>query len=179
MHSECNTRVKILGRLRRKKLKKLAVSKLGRKDGSIQKDGVTLDEMCSFLSEISNLEVSSTHVADAKSLKHFRSLVMDASTRKDVFLIVNFRRGGLNQSPPNMGHFVTIGGYDADSDFAYIFENAKSKYPSFWVPVENLYFAMHAEDHARGWLEVGANGAKLTPMAEEPKLIESPVNLLK
>jgi len=170
---------KDFGQITQKKLKKLAVSKLGRKDGSIQKDGVTLDEMSSFLSDVSNLEVAPTHFNDSKSLKHFRALIMDASARKDVFLIVNFQRGGLNQSPPEMGHFVTIGGFDADSDHVYIFENAKSKYPSFWVPIEDLYFAMNSQDNMRGWLEVGADGAKLTPKAPEPEVIKSPLALVE
>ena len=54
------------------------------------------------------------------------------------------------------GHFSPIAAYHPGSDSALVMDVAGHKSPWFWVPVSELYDAMHTRDgaHWRGWLLV-------------------------
>lgn len=99
--------------------------------------------------------------ASTVSVEDFRRAVMKCtSSRFDGVngsaMIVSYSRRKLNQTGD--GHFSPIGGYHPGKDMVLIMDVARFKYPPHWVPLSQLFCAMHAIDPAtnmsRGYLEV-------------------------
>lgn len=64
------------------------------------------------------------------------------------YLVVNFDRKVLEQTGD--GHFSVIAGYHERSDMVLLLETARFKYPSYWVPLSDLWKAMDSVDSTSG-----------------------------
>lgn len=71
-----------------------------------------------------------------------------------AFLVANFK--GVALGTKTGGHISPVGAYDAKTDSLLIVDVASHKNPWYWVPVSQLYQAMHTLDggHYRGYLVV-------------------------
>jgi hypothetical protein len=94
--------------------------------------------------------------ADSLSLDEFREIVERNLADPDDYLLVNYQREVLGQSP--VGHISPLAAYDLDTDRVLIMDTASYKYPPTWVPLPALYEAMNTTDsdsgRLRGFVEV-------------------------
>ncbi len=120
--------------------------------------GMTLGDLGGLLA--AHDVTAGVHYADSVSLDEFRGAVLRNLGDPNDFLLVNYQRAALGQTP--VGHISPLAAYDADSDRLLIMDTASYKYPPTWVPLPMLYEAMKTTDSAsgrlRGYVEVSAAG---------------------
>ncbi len=123
--------------------------------GEVQ-PGLTLAELKGIL-EVYDAQVD-LHYADSISedaVDGFRNDLREVLADSDRFLIVNFK--GKVIGSPAAGHISPLAAYDEQSDSVLVMDVAGHLNPWYWVPVIQLYGAMHTLDgtHHRGYLIVG------------------------
>jgi len=108
--------------------------------------------------------IAEVHFADGMSVDDFRAAVQRNLADPDDYLLVNYQRGTLGQTP--VGHISPLAAYDANTDRVLIMDTASYKYPPTWVPLPMLVEAMKTTDSSsgrmRGYIEVSAAG-RLSP----------------
>ena len=122
----------------------------------VRRLGLSLDEVA-CLARCNGTDVGLHRPGSEYGVESFRAHVVESTTREEgPVLIVNYSRRILGQTGD--GHFSPIGGYHARSDRVLLLDTARFKYPPHWVPVEQLFAAMQAQDDAtgltRGWLRI-------------------------
>ena len=104
--------------------------------------------------------VARLQFADAVSLDDFRAAVERNLSDPTDYMLVNYQRGVLGQTP--VGHISPLAAYDADTDRVLVMDTASYKYPPTWVPLAKLYEAMNTTDSSsgrtRGYVEVSSAG---------------------
>ncbi|KAJ1928430.1 hypothetical protein IWQ60_002042 [Tieghemiomyces parasiticus] len=102
------------------------------------------------------------------SLAQFRKDVRRVCAGTDEFMVVSFARKVLQQTGD--GHFSPIGAYHPETDSVLVLDTARFKYPSFFVPLETLYEALHPVDKttgkSRGYFLIRRALAKRSPLEE-------------
>jgi hypothetical protein len=90
----------------------------------------------------------------------FRTVVKQAMQDNDHYVLVNFY--GDAYGAPTRGHISPVAAYHQATDSVLILDVAGYKNPWYWVPVEQLYQAMHTKDgdNYRGYLVVSDTGDK-------------------
>lgn len=91
----------------------------------------------------------------------FRDVVRSNLAREGDYLLVNYQRSHLGQTP--MGHISPVAAYHEGTDRLLVLDVAAHKYPPTWVELETMWEAMHAPLNAntsttRGFLVVHADG---------------------
>lgn len=111
-------------------------------------EGIVMDKFVE-IATCHGLNVEMHRVHDSDDPSEFRSLV-DRMTQNDSegFLVSCFSRRSLGQT--GTGHFAPIGGYHRDRDLVFLFDTARFKYPSHWVPISHLWDGMSQVDPATG-----------------------------
>jgi len=99
--------------------------------------------------------------ASDSNVDAFRSAVRENLRREGDFLLVNYQRSELGQSP--MGHISPIAAYDETSDRLLVLDVAAHKYPPTWVETDAMWKAMRAPlnpdtDLTRGYVVVHGDG---------------------
>ncbi len=117
--------------------------------------GLTLLDLKGVL-ETYDINVS-MHYADAllpEGVAKFRAVVKQAMQDNDHYVLVNFN--GNAYGAPTKGHISPVAAYHDATDSVLILDVAGYKNPWYWVPVEQLYQAMHTKDgdNYRGYLVV-------------------------
>jgi glutathione gamma-glutamylcysteinyltransferase len=124
----------------------------------VRQRGLDVDEFA-CLARCNGAEVE-VHRADASTLESWRSALALAASGEAV-VVTAYDRGAMGQT--GSGHFSPIGGYHANRDLTLILDVARFKYPSHWVPAEQLWQAMKGVDPttglARGWLVIRPDAA--------------------
>ncbi|KAJ1930129.1 hypothetical protein IWQ60_000603 [Tieghemiomyces parasiticus] len=102
------------------------------------------------------------------SLAQFRKDVRRVCAGTDEFMVVSFARKVLQQTGD--GHFSPIGAYHPETDSVLVLDTARFKYPSFFVPLETLYEALHPVDKttgkSRGYFLIRRALPKKSPLEE-------------
>lgn len=83
-------------------------------------------------------------------LNSFRQLAIKAVSSYNQGIIVHFSRPSLHQA--GRGHFSPLAAYDQNSDRFLLMDVAPYKYPPVWVKTKELWQAMRAEGHRRGFI---------------------------
>lgn len=100
--------------------------------------------------------------AEDSTIDEFRRLAVENLRTAGNFVVVNYDRGKVGQSPT--GHISPISAYHAESDRFLILDVANYKYPPVWVKASALWAAMNTIDseskRTRGFVLVAASGAK-------------------
>lgn len=128
---------------------------------TIQKNGITLDQFW-CLAKCNGADACLIRT-DRSSENEFRRLVrMSTSCNNSnhlFYIVVNFDRKVLEQTGD--GHFSVIAGYNEKLDLVLLMETARFKYPSYWVPLSDLWRAMSSLDSTsgktRGFLTMRSN----------------------
>ena len=86
--------------------------------------------------------------------KKLRETAKRVLTEPSSFLVANFK--GVTLGAKTGGHISPIGAYDENSDSLLVLDVASHKNPWYWVPIGQLYQAMHTLDgsHYRGYVVV-------------------------
>jgi len=122
--------------------------------GTIQ-PGLTLAQLEGIL-EAYDARVA-IHYADTDSeddIADFRKDLKAVLADSERFLVVNFKGKALGT--PTNGHISPVAAYDEQTDSVLVLDVAGHRNPWYWVPVMDLYGAMHTLDgkHYRGYLVV-------------------------
>jgi hypothetical protein len=107
---------------------------------------MTLEQLAGLLSA-HGLVVDRFH-GENLSLAQFRLLLRRNLADPGDRLLVNYHRGGVGQE--GGGHIVPIAGYHAASDRVLLLDVARYRYPSAWVPLEDLWQAIRSLDRSSG-----------------------------
>ncbi len=100
--------------------------------------------------------------ASSIDLPRFRETARGNLARPGDFLLINYERAHVGQQ--QMGHISPVAAYHPPSDRLLILDVAAHKYPSAWVPLEDVWQAMRAPlnprtANTRGFVIVhGASG---------------------
>ncbi|PAA70519.1 hypothetical protein BOX15_Mlig000949g5, partial [Macrostomum lignano] len=121
----------------------------------VRKHGLTLAEFA-CLAGCNSLQVrrlvhpafDADPQADAAGLAEFEAAVRDCSRTDGCILVASYSRRALGQTGD--GHFAPIGGFHPDRQLVLIFDTARFKYPSHWVPLRQLWDALKLPDSATG-----------------------------
>ncbi|PAA70561.1 hypothetical protein BOX15_Mlig000949g1, partial [Macrostomum lignano] len=121
----------------------------------VRKHGLTLTEFA-CLAGCNSLQVrrlvhpafDADPQADAAGLAEFEATVRDCSRTDGCILVASYSRRALGQTGD--GHFAPIGGFHPDRQLVLIFDTARFKYPSHWVPLRQLWDALKLPDSATG-----------------------------
>ena len=121
--------------------------------------GMSLGEFA-HLMRAHGARVSVVYASDS-NVDTFRSTVRENLRREGDFLLVNYQRSELGQSP--MGHISPIAAYNETSDRLLVLDVAAHKYPPTWVETDAMWKAMRAPlnpntDITRGYLVVHGDG---------------------
>ena len=139
------------------KIKPRTVIELKNTDADASKidPGLTLLDLKGIL-ETYSIHVD-LHYADALpdvGVDRFRAAVKQAMQDNDHYVLVNFN--GKAYGAPTTGHISPVAAYHEATDSILILDVAGYKNPWYWVPVKQLYRAMHTKDkdNYRGYLVV-------------------------
>lgn len=87
----------------------------------------------------------------AVEIDEFRKdLIANERSARD-FIVVNFDQSYVMEDPVSVGHFASIGAYDAATDRVLILDPDKDWYEPYWVPASKLLDAMGKN---RGYLKI-------------------------
>lgn len=115
--------------------------------------GLTLQQLRGVLESYGARAVARhADLPEAEGMAAFRLVLKDTLGEPDRFLIVNYDSRAIGQA--GMGHISPVAAYDAASDSALVLDVSGHLNPWFWVPVRDLYLAMHTRDgeRFRGWV---------------------------
>lgn len=104
--------------------------------------GMTIDSLARMM-QCYGVEARVFH-AETSSLDEFRRLVSENLRTKGNFVVVNYDRARVGQSP--MGHISPISAYHEASDRLLVLDVASFKYPPTWVATAALWDAMNTID---------------------------------
>lgn len=126
---------------------------------AVRQAGIAMDELA-CLARCNGADARVERPSSA-GLQHFRDAVEKAArSASDLAVIAGYSRARLGQT--GSGHFSPIGGYHPAHDLVLLLDVARFKYPPHWVPLSDLYAAMHDDDPAtgrpRGWIELRRRG---------------------
>lgn len=121
--------------------------------------GLTLQQLRGVLEAYGTRAVA-THAAAAEAVgvAAFRAELRAVLGESERFMVINYDSRRIGQA--GGGHISPVAAYDTESDSALVMDVSGHLNPWFWVPVRDLYLAMHTLDgpNYRGWvvLEEGA-----------------------
>lgn len=118
--------------------------------------GLTLQQLKGVLEAYGAKAVAQHADADeAAGIPRFREALRAILGEPQQFLIVNYDSRKIGQA--GGGHISPLGAYDAESDSVLILDVSGQLNPWLWVPLRELYLAMHTLDgeRYRGWVIVG------------------------
>lgn len=100
--------------------------------------------------------------ASESDIGQFRDIVRSNLAREGDYLLVNYQRSHLGQTP--MGHISPVAAYHEGTDRLLVLDVAAHKYPPTWVELETMWEAMYAPlspktSTTRGFLVVHADQA--------------------
>ena len=84
------------------------------------------------------------YFAEGSSLDEFRRIAVENLRTKGNFVVVNYDRGGVGQTPT--GHISPLSAYHEASDRFLILDVASYKYPPVWVKASALWTALNTID---------------------------------
>lgn len=120
--------------------------------------GITLDTLGRLL-QCHGVDVRVVH-AESSTLDDFRRDAVENLKTQGNFVIVNYDRAAVGQTPG--GHISPVSAYHAASDRFLVLDVASYKYPPVWVKASALWPAMTTMDgqakRSRGYVLVGAKG---------------------
>ena len=118
--------------------------------------GLTLQQLKGVL-EAYGTQATTVHAAapEAEGVAVFREQLRRVLGEPNEFVIVNYDSRRIGQA--GGGHISPLGAYDADSDSVLVLDVSGHLNPWLWVPVRDLYLAMHTLDgeRYRGYVIVG------------------------
>lgn len=118
--------------------------------------GLSLQQLRGVL-EAYGTRVTAQHAdaPEAVGVSAFRQQVRQILGESEQFLIVNYDSSRIGQA--GGGHISPLAAYDDDSDSVLILDVSGHLNPWLWVPLRDLYLAMHTRDgeRYRGYLIVG------------------------
>lgn len=98
--------------------------------------------------------------AENSSIDEFRRLAVENLRTAGDFVVINYDRGKVGQSPT--GHISPLSAYHASSDRFLVLDVANYKYPPVWVKASALWAAMNTVDpeskRSRGFVLITAAG---------------------
>lgn len=112
----------------------------------VAREGMTLEQLHGLLAS-HGLEVERFH-GDRLSLEQFRALLRRSLIDPGDRMLVNYHRPAVGQA--GGGHIAPVAAFHGASDRVLILDVARYRYPSVWVPVENLWHAIRAVDASSG-----------------------------
>jgi hypothetical protein len=112
----------------------------------VAREGMTLAQLHGLLA--SHGLVVERHHGERLSLEQFRALLRRSLADPADRLVVNYHRPAVGQA--GGGHIAPIAAYSSTTDRVLILDVARYRYPSVWVPVENLWQAIRAVDASSG-----------------------------
>lgn len=100
--------------------------------------------------------------ASETNVEEFRDTVRSNLGREGDYVLVNYQRSHLGQTP--MGHISPVAAYHEGTDRLLVLDVAAHKYPPTWVELETMWEAMYAPlnpqtSTTRGFLVVHADEA--------------------
>ncbi|MCG8531799.1 MAG: phytochelatin synthase family protein [Desulfovibrionales bacterium] len=118
--------------------------------------GLTLAQLKGIL-ETYDLKADVNYADDPREIESFRAHIIKVLKDKTSFIVANFK--GKTFGAPTGGHISPLAAYHKASDSVLILDVAGHKNPWYWVPVRDLYLAMHTMDgpHHRGWITIEEN----------------------
>lgn len=119
--------------------------------------GMTLDDFARMV-QCHKLKAQA-FLAESSSIDEFRRSAAESLKLPGSFVVVNYDRAGVGQTPG--GHISPVSAYHASSDRFLVLDVAGYKYPPVWVKTSALWAAMSKIDnqskHSRGYVIVAAN----------------------
>jgi hypothetical protein len=112
----------------------------------VAREGMTLPQLHGLLA--SHGLVVERHHGERLSLEQFRALLRRNLADPGDRLVVNYHRPAVGQA--GGGHIAPIAAYHGPTDRVLILDVARYRYPSVWVPVEDLWQAIRAVDASSG-----------------------------
>lgn len=121
--------------------------------------GMSLDDFATLL-RAHGARVDVTYASDSDE-DAFRETARENLSNEGDFLLVNYQRSELGQSP--MGHISPVAAYDEASDRLLVLDVAAHKYPPTWVETKTMWKAMRAPLNpetttTRGYLVMHGDG---------------------
>lgn len=114
----------------------------------IKQRGITFDQF-GCLATCHSLAVEEhRYEAGEEAFMQFLNACRRTATEPGVHLVASFSRASLRQSGD--GHFSPIGGFHEEKQLVLVLDVARFKYPSYWVPVRDLWEAMEPVDAETG-----------------------------
>jgi hypothetical protein len=113
----------------------------------VAREGMTLAQLQGWLAGRTDLVVERFH-GDQLSLDQWRALLRRSLADPDDRLLVNYARPALGQR--GGGHISPLAAYDPGQDMVLILDVARYRYPSAWVPADELWGAMRTTDTSSG-----------------------------
>ncbi|GAX77974.1 hypothetical protein CEUSTIGMA_g5416.t1 [Chlamydomonas eustigma] len=126
----------------------------------IREEGLSLSELSTFIAAHSGVNATYRHSRDMRDMNEFRQLAVSALAQPNVYVIANFFRQTLQER--GQGHHSPIAAYNEEIDSFLVLDVSRYKYPSWWVPVSELFAAVlprdpsDVEDPGRGLVFVWA-----------------------
>ena len=112
----------------------------------VARRGMTLQQLRALLVS-SGARAQAIH-GGSLDLAAFRRLVMANQTNPHDRLLVNYLRSSMGQE--GGGHISPVAAYHAPSDQVLILDVARYRYPSVWVPLQDLWRAIRTTDSDSG-----------------------------
>jgi hypothetical protein len=112
----------------------------------VAREGMTLAQLHGLMAS-HGLVVERYH-GERLSLEQFRALLRRNLADPGDRLLVNYHRPAVGQA--GGGHIAPIAAYSATTDRVLILDVARYRYPSVWVPVEDLWQAIRTLDSSSG-----------------------------
>lgn len=113
----------------------------------VRREGLTVAQLA-CLARCNGARVEAVHAAEGE-LAGLREQVEAAATRADEpYLVAAYSRRLLGQT--GEGHYSPVGGYHRGRDLVLLLDVARFKYPPHWVPLTQLWAAMHPVDAVTG-----------------------------
>jgi hypothetical protein len=119
--------------------------------------GLTLQELRGVLAA-HGVRATARHAAADDGVAAFRTDLLAAFGESERFVIANYDSRSIGQA--GYGHISPLAAFDAVTDSVLLLDVSGHLNPWFWVPVRDLYLAMHTLDGTayRGYVTVEEGG---------------------
>ena len=136
-------------------------------------EGVTLAEVA-CIARCNGAAVQLQQAINGGESAFRESMQTSVRAPEGPFVVANYHRGAIGQT--GTGHFSPLAAWHASSDKVLVLDVARFKYPPHWVPVVDLWRAMHQLDTStgqpRGYLVVGRGTDPTVPVEGVKAMVE-------
>lgn len=115
--------------------------------------GLTLAQLKGILEVYAtNVVLFYAHSDSKESIATFRMHLKQVLSEFKKFILINYKSDKVGQA--GGGHISPVGAYDSFSDSVLVLDVSGHLNPWVWIPVQDLYLAMHTKDgrNFRGYL---------------------------